>query len=341
MGKKQIDEVKGMSPGYEVADATSTGNAHANRKADKGLAADPMPKIQDSGSQLSNVEVISYVLKQMASAPGDVNLALYNKIKAEMESTSQSGNEKNLKSIATKEDIDPIFDGVELSEEAKEKALTIFEAAVSIATATRQAELAEEFETKLAEETTRIEEELVTKVDEFLNYVAEEWMTVNELAVGSGLRAEMAESFIAGMKSLFENHYVELPEEAVNVVEGLTDTVEALQEKLNEQIAKSITLTTTIEEMHVQKALSDISEGLTDTQKSKLSSLVENIDYTDVAEFTKKAKTIKEGFVTPKAKVLVEDTLNGGEPLQEEKTGPVLDPLMASYVKAASRITLK
>lgn len=349
MTEKKLDEAKGMSPGYDSGDPKTSGNPHANRIADKsGAISEPTPKLDDKANPLSKIEIINYVLKQLSMTDGDASQALYNSLKAQMEggpdgtSGKKSGNEGNLKSIATKEDIDPVFAGFELSEEAKDKAFLVFEAAVGVKSAERIAQIEEEFSVKLTEEVAAMEEGLVEKIDAFFDYVAEEWMNRNELAVESGLRAEMAESFIAGMKSLFESHYVELPEEKVNVVESLTDKVEELTKKLNEQVEASIGLTQKIEEMKVETIFKTVSEGLTDTQKGKLSKLVENIEYADAEEFASKVTTLKESFnASAKKTVLVEDSLNGGEPLLEEKKESYMTPEMAQYVKAASRIQLK
>jgi hypothetical protein len=247
---------------------------------------------------------------------------------------------KMLKKEKMKEDLDALLGGENLSEEFVTKASTIFEAAV-IARAEEvivEAEIAlqEQFEAAVEE----IKEDLAAKVDDYLNYMVEEWMKENALAIEKGLRAEIVEDFITGLKGLFEEHYIDIPEEKVQVVEELTSKVEELEDALNEQIARGIELTKSLNEQKKIEAIYTACEGLTQTQVEKLKSLAEGVEFTTEEEFVAKVDVLKESYFRTEVKAA--DNSAYDEILVEEEKKPVfIDPSMEVYTKAISQTLAK
>jgi hypothetical protein len=234
-----------------------------------------------------------------------------------------------------KESVDEIFEGEEFSEEFKAKIGAIFEAALIERVAEEAAEIEEAFNEKLDEEIAALNE----GIEEYLDYVVEQWLEENEVGIESATKVAMAESFMDDLKGLFEAHNVILPEGGLDIVEGLEARIAELETDLNESEAKSIELTKQLSEATEAEIVAEISEGLTETQKDRLTSLAENIEYANVDEFRTKITTIKESFVAKK-------TVGAEETLNEEFEGDVteaaakVDPTMASYLSAVSR-TLK
>ena len=194
------------------------------------------------------------------------------------------------------EHVNALFEGEELSEEFKTKATTIFEAAVKQVVAEQLKAIQEAYAETLEEEVAQIEEELAGKVDDYLNFVTEEWVKENEIALDSNLRLEFAEDFISGLKTLFNEHYVDIPEDKVNVVEELTQAVSALEDKLNESIESNVNLTKQLNESRKNETIANLCEGLTATQASKIKELAEGVTFTDVESFTAKVQTLKESY---------------------------------------------
>ena len=245
--------------------------------------------------------------------------------------------------INVKEDIEALVEGEELSEEFKTKASTIFEAAVhqkvmEIATV-KIDELEKEYQTNLQEEIVSFRDELTEKVDGYLNYVVEEWMKENEIALDSSLKSELTEEFMGGLKNLFTEHYIEVPDEKVDIVESLYDKVEELEEKLNSQIDDNVQVTSELNEYRKDKILEEVCEDLADTQSEKMKSLVEGVSYEDDADdFENKIKTIKESYFPNQTKQdenveQESDVSSDGEEVSE----PKLNNIMEAYSKAIAR----
>ena len=195
----------------------------------------------------------------------------------------------------------------DLSEEFKEKAATIFETAVKTRIKEQTKILESQYEEKLSKETETVKEAMVEKVDSYLNYVVEEWMKENELAVERGIRTEIAEDFITGLKSLFKEHYIDVPEEKYNVLDDLTNQTKDLESKLNEQIEKNVELTKTNSEFTRASLVSEVSADLAETEKEKFVSMAENVDFDSADKFKEKLETVKESFF-PKTKSEITET---------------------------------
>jgi len=190
----------------------------------------------------------------------------------------------------------------DLSEEFKDKAAMIFETAVKTRIQEQTKILEARYEEKLSVETETVKEAMVEKVDSYLNYVVEEWMKENELAVERGIRTEIAEDFITGLKDLFKEHYIDVPEEKYNVLDDLTNQTKKLEDKLNEQIAKNVDLTKEVSESAKAKAIDEVSTDLADTEKEKFEKMAENVEYDGADKFREKLETIKESYF-PKSKI--------------------------------------
>ena len=236
------------------------------------------------------------------------------------------------------EHVDALFEGEELSEEFKQKALTIFEAAVKQKVEAEVALMEQAFAETLEEEVAAIQEELSSNVDDYLNYVVEQWVSDNEVAIEAGLRTELTEDFISGLKTLFAEHYIDLPEDKVSVVEELGAKVDELESKLNEEIERSVALSKQLNESKKIEVVASAVEGLTATQAEKLKSLAEGVEFTSVEEFSAKVKTIRENYF-PAGKVNSENVLDKAESTTDGK-GMIAEDLqgpMARYVQALGK----
>lgn len=212
-----------------------------------------------------------------------------------------------------KEDMDALFNGEELSEEFKGKATTIFEAAVMARVNAEVARIEEEFNAKLEESQAQNQEGLVEKVDGYLNYVVEQWVQENELALESGMKSEIMESFIDGMKSLFAEHYIDVPEEKFDVLGDLQEQLSAIEATLNDQVEKNVELSKIVNEQKRVNAIAESVKGLTDTEVEKFTALAEELSYDDATTFATKLQTIRENYfggkkVISEVKSVVTDT---------------------------------
>jgi hypothetical protein len=240
------------------------------------------------------------------------------------------------------QDVDALLSGENLSEEFKDKATTIFEAAVIARTQAVMEDieqaLFEEFEVAVEE----IKEDLATKLDDYINYMAEEWLKENQLAVEKGLRAEIVESFINGMKDLFEEHYIDIPEEKVDVVEGLTTKVEELEASLNEQIQSAVEMKKELNEHKKIEAIHAVCEGLTQTQVEKMKSLAEGVEFTTDEEFADKLVTLRESYFNEAVNTSGSSALNEEVDIEDEKkVDKSVDPTIAAYAQTISKTLVK
>ena len=224
----------------------------------------------------------------------------------------------------------------DLSEEFKEKAATIFETAVKTRIQEQVKVLEAQYEEKLSKETETVKEAMVEKVDSYLNYVVEEWMKENELAVERGIRTEIAEDFITGLKSLFKEHYIDVPEEKYNVLDDLTNQTKDLESKLNEQIEKNVNLSKEVSDLHKREAIAEVSEDLTDTETEKFISMAENVEFESAEKFKEKLETIKESYF-PKTKSEVAEENSVDSVAANEPAVEASSDAMAAYTAAISK----
>ena len=232
------------------------------------------------------------------------------------------------------EDVNALLAGEELSEEFQEKARTIFEAAINSRVSQIQETLEEKYATALLEEVEEIKTALSERVDSYLEYVADEWFTENALAIEKGLKTEMTESFLQGMRGLFEEHYVSIPEDKYDVLESMVEKLDEMETKLNEQIEKNVSLNKRLAESVANGIFDEVSEGLADTQKDKLASLAESVEFESEEEYREKLETLKESYfpsraVSPSART--ESLSEGVDNAPESISGP-----MSAYLKTLS-----
>jgi len=233
------------------------------------------------------------------------------------------------------EDVDALVAGEELSEEFRVKAATIFEAAVTSKVNTEVAALQEAFEATLTEEVEKVQTELAEKVDDYLTYAAESWMKENALQIEHGIKTEMAESFFNGLKGLFLEHNFTVPEEKFNLLDGMAGELDEMEAKLNEQIDANVALNKRVGEFVKMEIVNECAAGLAETQKEKLASLAEGVEFETEEDFRNKVETIKESYFTRKAEVAAatEPTEEVSEPLVEE----AVSGTMSKYVDAIAR----
>jgi len=242
-------------------------------------------------------------------------------------------------SVDMSDDIDALVADEDLTEEFKNKAKTIFEAAVSSKVKSSIDEIEAKYEESTREAIEEIKEDLTKKVDEYLGYVAESWVSENELAIERGLKSELTEGFINGLKNLFEEHYVEVPEEKFDVIEELASRNDKLDSDLSEEVANNITLSQEIEELKREKIIREASEGLADSEVEKLKTLAEDVDYEDEENFIEKVSTIKESyFKSDKAEAVSDaESVANNEASFEEPTETILEGDMGRYSAAISK----
>ena len=237
------------------------------------------------------------------------------------------------------EDVDALLAGEELSEEFQEKARTIFETAIRTKVAEVQEELKVQYESTLEEEVTLIKEELTDRVDAYLEYVASEWISENQLAVEQGLKSEMTESFLTGMRSLFEDHYVNIPEEKYDVTTAMVEKLDEMEYKLNEQIKSNIALNQRLAESVADAIFSDVSEGLALSQKDRLASLAENVEFDSEDNYREKLATLRNSYFPENAGAQRDTSENISE--SSESIAQPVTGLMESYLDTLTRVSKK
>lgn len=235
-----------------------------------------------------------------------------------------------------KEDIDALMNGEELSEEFKQKATTIYEAAVMNRVKQEVAKLEEEFNEQLVEQVESIKEGLVEQVDGYLDYVVEQWIAQNEIALEHGMKSEILEGFVSGLKGLFEEHYIDIPEEKFDVLASMEEHIEQLSAKLDETVASNVEMKRSLSEMKRAEIIAEVSDGLSDTEVEKFTGLAEEMSFEDSESFKTKVQTIRENYFATKAQAdgtsVVTDT--PVDTLVEEKK---LDPTMNAYLSMLNR----
>jgi hypothetical protein len=350
-----VQEAKKSSYGVNAvsADATGTQASVPGGSAQKGEVSGPMT--QGSGIKpYTKVGMINSMLDALSGMKKAEVSAMYDKFKGDKTNPMQGssvnpsqrsiGEEKiarlSAEDIDVSDDIKAIFAGTEVSEEFIAKATEVYTAAV-LSKVNEQLEVVEsKFTDSLTEETATISEELVERVDSYLDYVVEQWIEANSVAIERGLKAEIVENFMRGLKGLFEANYIDIPDEAVDVAEELADRCEALESAINEEIEKNVELTAQLKEFERASAFAQVSEGLTDTQVAKLQSLSEAVDFESVDTYTKKIATLRESYFPSKssAGILSESVTLDEEPVGDgEVTEKQVPVEMAAYMSAITR----
>ena len=330
---KELDNMEQVDEGSNAV----TKNAKPGEKIDtsKGGAKKVIDVTSDS------MEGAKGTKNAGASAAGSVGKAPVPSTKpsdasAKMEETEDGEEAISETKYDFTQDVDALVSGEELSEEFRERAVTIFEAAVTSRVNDEVKALQEAFESTLTEEVAKIQTELAEKVDDYLSYAADTWMKENSLQIEHGIKTEMAESFFKGLKGLFLEHNFTVPEEKFNLLDGMAGELDDMENKLNEQIDANVALNKRIGEFVKMEIVNECATGLAETQKEKLASLAEGVEFETEEDFRKKVETIKESYFTRKAEVaesVTEPTEESSEPLVEDTTSST----MSKYVDAIAR----
>ncbi len=324
------DSAKLKTPGATLKQVRDVVNKGAG-------SADPMKGLHKEEEELDNEDMIEEESDEdvIEEAAEEEEEAPKKKAKKEEENEEEEDEEEEdvKEEFDIEEDVNALLEGEELSEEFQEKARTIFEAALRSKVASIQEALEEQYAVALAEEVEEIKESLSERVDAYLEYVAGEWMEENALVIEQGLKTEMTESFLQGMRGLFEEHYVSIPEDKYDVLESMVEKLDEMETKLNEQIEKNVSLNKRLAESVADGIFDQVAEGLADTQKDKLASLAESVEFESEEEYRDKLETLRESYFptnrTPKAK---SETLSEGVDSAPES----MSGTMASYLKTIS-----
>jgi hypothetical protein len=248
--------------------------------------------------------------------------------------------ESSLVEIEIDDDLSKISESLDLSEENAEKARTIFKAAINSKVEEAKAELEEHYQTELKSQVETVKEELTSSVDKYLTYCAEEWTKENELAIERGLRSEMTENFISGLKTLFVEHYVEVPEDKYDVMDELANRLDEMEAKLDSEVSKNMEISEELGSLKRQNVVTKACEDLSESQTEKMISLSNGVDFTDEADFEEKVAEIKEAYFGVDSESIAEETISeeGNGDFEVEKAEKVLDPSIARYSEALTKL---
>ena len=297
-------------------------------------------KEDDDEKEMSDGEMIKAMTSMMKKMEKKDLIAAYNKMEKmngdddedDKEEVDESTIEDRLASVDVSDDVDALTSNEDLSEEFKNKAKTVFEAAIKSKLRSEIVRMEEEKSKSITGEVETIKVELTEKVDAYMNYVVEEWMKENEIALERGLKGEISEDFISGLKALFEEHYIDVPDEKYDIIGQQSEKIDELEKKLNEQIEKNASMKSNNSKLVRESVFSQACSDLTDTEAEKFKGLVEDVEFTDEDSFKEKLDTLKESYF-PKAKTVAEsvdsETNTGSESYE---TGA-----MAAYMDAISR----
>ena len=336
-GEGSPDKMQKLAAGDEI-DHDGQVMAEAEHEDDEEEVEEEMPK---NGKEAQ--EMMLKAMKKMSATEKKDLYAMYMKNAAhdddeedDMDEVKKEAIEQRVKEVDVAEHVEALVNGEgDLSEEFKRKAATVFEAAVKSKIRTEIVRLENEYEEKLKEDVQSATEEMTDKVDTYLNYVTEEWMKENELAIERGLKGEIAEDFISGLKQLFEDHYIDIPDEKYDVLEAQSEKISELETKLSETIEKNVSLKDNNATLVKEQVISEFSEDLADTVIEKFKSLVDDVDYADEESYREKLGTLKESYF-PKTPIS-EST----ETVDDVETGTAQDidltPSMDAYMSAIGR----
>ena len=290
--------------------------------------------------EISTEDVVEEEVVAEEEAPSKLREKMKEAVEASDETVAESQEEEVAEELDVNDDIAALVEGEELSEEFQEKAKTIFEAAINSKVAKIEEELEADHIKALTEEVAEFKNELTERVDSYLEYVASEWMQENQLAVDQGLKGELSESFMTGLKGLFEEHYVSVPEDKYDVLESMVNKLDEMEEKLNEQIDRNVSLNKRLAESTSDGILSEVSEGLAVTQKDKLASLAESVEFESENDYREKLITLRNSYFPTKQVTSTQS--DGSDFITEENESPVqATGSMANYLSTLQRVAKK
>jgi hypothetical protein len=335
------DSAKLNTPGATLAQVKNVVNAKAAKAEEiKSVAKE---EVETEEEVLEEEEILEAAKEEEGSKDDEEEAPKKKKKGAEEDEDDSEDDDEDMKEeYDIEEDVNALLSGEELSEEFQEKARTIFEAAIKSKVAEIKEDLQAAYEVALVEEIEAIKEGLTDRVDAYLEYVADEWIQENALAVEHGLKTEMTESFLAGMKGLFEDHYVSIPEDRYDVIESMVDKLDEMEEKLNEQIQRNVALNRRLAESVADVIFADVAEGLALSQKDKLASLAENVEFESEAEYREKLATLRESYFPSRGtSAQRNDSENLSESTDVQLQQPEVSGIMEAYLQTLSRVSKK
>ena len=309
------------------------GPSPENYKPDNDSAKLKEPKIKTVADVVNKGAKSADAMQKMSKEETETTEEVVAEEEVSTEEVVAESEETTEEAYDMDEDVNALLGGEELSEEFREKSKVVFQAALNSKVKEIQEALETQYATQLEEAKEELKTSLVERVDSYLEYVCEEWMTENELAVEHGIKSEMTESFLSGMKNLFEEHYVTIPEDKYDVLESMVEKLDEMETKLNEQIDKNIGLNKRLAESSAQDVLTQVSSGLAETQKEKLASLAESVEFESEEEYREKLETLKESYFSrtaPAAKTQSSQTLSEGVDSTTATTSSTMDQYLRS-----------
>jgi hypothetical protein len=356
LGKAVVDPEEKKGP--DAAKATSQAKDAQTKGAKDAGGADEPTKIKEPLAAGDQVDHDGEELEEGKMTKAEMINAMYEKIKTmeKMKATDiqaaygammkdsvhgeeemdESTLDERLASVDVSEDVTALVEGEELTEEFKEKASTIFEAAVKSKLRSEVERIESAKTQEVAEEINRVRDELTEKVDAYMNYVVEEWMKENEIAIERGLKGEIAEDFISGLKSLFEEHYIDVPDEKYDILGTQSEKIDELEAKLNEQIEKTAAMKKQNDQLVRESVFAEVATDLADTEVEKFKSLAEDVDFTDEGSFRSKLDTLKESYF-PKATTIAESVDTESDGSESFDTTGAMSAYMAAISKNVKR----
>src|SRR5210317_828309 len=350
--KKGADAAKAIKP---VKDAQTKGAKDAGGDTEPTKIQEPLAAgdhVDHDGEELeeakmTKMEMLKAMYSEMEKMKATDLKASYDKMmnkesehEEEAEKVDESTLDERLASVDVSEDVSALTEGEELSEEFKDKAATIFEAAVKSKLRSEVERIEESKTQEVAEEINRVRDELTEKVDNYMNYVVEEWMKENEIAIERGLKGEIAEDFISGLKSLFEEHYIDVPDEKYDILGTQSEKIDELESKLNEQIEKTAAIKKQNDQLVRESVFAEVASDLADTEVEKFKSLAEDVDFTDEGSFRSKLDTLKESYF-PKATTIAESVDSESDGSDAFDTTGAMSAYMAAISKNVKRANEK
>ena len=334
------DEPSGSDP--KVPEAVASGQS---RNDLGGSQSPPLHAAKGEGEQNPGAKASAPVSQDSSATstsgkPGDE--AGPNSLGAEVAYATSKGPDvkypikPSFESVDVSDDVNALLEGTELSEEFAEKATTIFEAAIKAKLSEEYDKIVEHFANEAAEKIFAAQSELAEEVNGTVNYAVTQWLEENQLAVDRGIKNEITEDFMIGLKSLFEEHYISIPDEKVDVVEGMADSIREMEAKLDEQVKANVKLQSRLNETARKNIVNEVSDGLADTQKDKLSKLAEAVDFVSEEDFTKKVTTFKEAYFSEKKAAPATSEVADETPVEGADT-VVTTPAMDAYTAALAR----
>jgi len=339
--KKEAGQNKSLAAGHVPEGEENLTEMEDEDDKEEAMGAGDPKKLNMTKMQMQDKMISS--MKKMKKGQMERMMAAYNAMEMETEKepteeekSKSEAVEKRVKEIDVKEHVDALMNGEgDLSEEFKRKAATVFEAAVKSKVRDEVSRIEDDYRNELDENINANKDELTTKVDTYLNYVCEEWTKENELAIERGLKGEIAEDFISGLKQLFEDHYIDVPNEKYDVLEAQSEKISQLEAKLNEAIEKNVSMKTDNAKLVREQVISEMSSDLAETEIEKFKSLTEDVDFEDEDSYKEKLETLKENYF-PKQKTVVAETVDNVE------TGNAQDidvsNSMTAYMSAIGRV---